>query len=62
MKAALGWLPPRMPEVIPMTRSKAYSAVPVNRVNLEQLTQGRSGLDVIIGADLGQFEILAVPR
>jgi transposase len=49
-------------EVIPMSKSKAYSAVPVNRVLLEPLLQGRQGLEVVVGADIGKFEILAVPR
>ncbi len=45
-----------------MTKSKAYAAVPVNRVLLERLTQGRQDLEVVVGADIGKFEILAVPR
>jgi transposase len=45
-----------------MTKSKAYSAVPVNRVLLELLTQGRAGQDVVVGADIGKFDILTVPR
>jgi len=45
-----------------MSQSKAYSAVPVNRVLLEPLTRGRQGLDVVVGADIGKFDILVVPR
>jgi transposase len=45
-----------------MTKSKAYAAVPVNRVLLETLTQGRAGQEVVIGADIGKFDILTVPR
>src|SRR5437763_12845775 len=45
-----------------MSKSKPYAAVPVNRIALPQLTQGRAGLDVVVGADIGKFEILAVPR
>jgi transposase len=29
---------------------------------LEQLTKGRAGLDLIVGFDIGKFEILAMPR
>src|SRR5262249_2286899 len=42
--------------------SKAYSATPVNRVVLEQLAQGRQGQDLLLGVDVGKYEILAVPR
>lgn len=45
-----------------MSKSKPYAAVPVNRVVLEQLTQGRAGHAVVVGFDIGKFEILAVPR
>lgn len=45
-----------------MSKSKPYSAVAVNQVLLEQLTKGRAGLDVVVGFDIGKFEILAVPR
>ena len=45
-----------------MSKSKPYAALPVNRIVLPQLTQGRAGLDVVVGADIGKFEILAVPR
>jgi transposase len=51
-----------MLEVILMSKSKPYSALAVNRVLLEQLTQGRSGLDLVVGFDIGKFEIRAVPR
>jgi transposase len=45
-----------------MSKSKPYSAVPVNAVAVEQLTWGRAGRDVVVGFDIGKFEILAVPR
>jgi transposase len=45
-----------------MPKSKPYSAVPVNRVVVDQLTRGRAGLDVDVGFDIGKFEILTVPR
>ena len=44
-----------------MSKSRAYSAVPVNRVLVEQLTQGRAGVAVVVGVDIGKFEILSVP-
>jgi transposase len=56
------WLRTREQEVIPMSKSKPYSAVPVNRVVLEQLTRGRAGRDVVVGFDIGKFEVLAMPR
>jgi transposase len=45
-----------------MSKSKPYSAVSVNGVVLESLTQGRAGRDVVVGCDVGKYEILAVPR
>ncbi|MBV8431564.1 MAG: transposase [Solirubrobacterales bacterium] len=45
-----------------MKKSKPYSAVPVNRVVLEQLLRGRDGQEVMVGFDLGQYEALALPR
>ena len=45
-----------------MSKSKPYAALPVNRVLLPQLTLGRAGREVVVGADIGKFEILAVPR
>jgi transposase len=45
-----------------MSKSKAYSAVAVNRVVPEQLLQGRQGQDVVVGIDVGKFHLLAVPR
>jgi transposase len=36
--------------------------VPVKRVVLEQLSRGRAGHPVVVGFDIGKFEILAVPR
>jgi hypothetical protein len=51
-----------VPEVIPLTKGKAYAAVPVHRVLLEALLPGRAGQEVVVGADIGKFDILAVPR
>lgn len=45
-----------------MSRSKAYAAVAVNHVDLQRLTRGRQGHAVMIGVDVGKFDILAVPR
>jgi hypothetical protein len=45
-----------------MNQSKPYAALPVHRIVLSQLTPGRPGLDVVVGCDLGTFEIRAVPR
>src|SRR3954466_3930174 len=45
-----------------MKESKPYAAVPVNRVALEPLTRGRAGCEVVVGFDVGKFEVLAVPR
>src|SRR5262245_38257876 len=45
-----------------MSKSKPYSAVAVNHVLPEALTKGRDGQDVVVGFDVGKFEILAVPR
>jgi hypothetical protein len=45
-----------------MRKSKPYAAVPVNRVLVEQLSKGRAGKEVVVGLDIGKYEILAVPR
>jgi transposase len=45
-----------------MTKRKPYAALPVNHVVFEQLTQGRQGRDVVVGFDIGKFQLLAVPR
>src|SRR3954447_21647132 len=45
-----------------MSKSKAYSAVAVNSVQAERLTEGRQGQEVMVGSDIGKYEILAVPR
>ncbi len=44
-----------------MNKSKPYSALAVNRVSLEVLIRGRVGQDVVVGFDIGKFEILTVP-
>jgi transposase len=51
-----------MLEVIPMRRSKAYASVAVNRVDPQALTSGRQGQAVVVGIDIGKFQIRAVPR
>jgi transposase len=45
-----------------MSKSKAYSAVAVNRVEVEKLKEGRAGQEAVVGGDIGKYEILAVPR
>lgn len=45
-----------------MKKSKPYSALPVNRVSLDVLMRGRAGQDVVVGFDIGKFEILTVLR
>jgi transposase len=45
-----------------MRKSKAYSAVAVNRVVPERVLQGRQGQAVVVGVDVGKFHLLAVPR
>jgi transposase len=45
-----------------MSKSKAYSAVAVNGVEVRRLTEGRGGQEVVAGADIGKYEILVVPR
>jgi transposase len=45
-----------------MSKSKAYSAVAVNRVVPELLLQGRTGQPLVVGVDVGKFHLLAVPR
>jgi transposase len=51
-----------MQKVIPMSKSKPYSAVPVNRVALTPLTEGHDGRDLVVGIDVGKFDLWAVPR
>jgi transposase len=48
-------------EVIPM-KSKVYRTVAVNRVNLDDLFQGRSPALVHVGCDIGKDHIVAVLR
>lgn len=45
-----------------MSKSKPYSAVSVNSVVPESLVRGRAGQDVVVGIDVGKYEMLAVPR
>jgi transposase len=50
-----------LPEVIPM-RSRAYRSVVVNQPNLSALAADRDGQDVVVGFDVGKFDIFAVLR
>jgi transposase len=50
-----------MQEVIPM-RSRAYSSVGVNQVNAPKLSQQRLGQTLIVGMDIGKYQILGVAR
>src|SRR5581483_2596608 len=50
-----------MQEVIPMRR-RAYGAIPVNQVDLDKLLQGRDGVPLILGTDIGKFSLLVVCR
>ena len=43
-------------------RNRAYRAVPVNRLDVPRLLQGRDGVAVTAGIDTGKFELLAVCR
>src|SRR5262249_11145143 len=52
----------REEEVSPVSKSKPYSAVSVNSVLPQQLTEGRPGQALVVGCDIGKFFLLAVPR
>lgn len=43
-------------------KSKAYSASVVNRVDAVKITKGRRGQALVIGTDVGKYEVLAVAR
>jgi transposase len=45
-----------------MSKSKPYAALPVNRIDPESLTHGRDGRDLVVGIDVGKFDLFAVPR
>ena len=45
-----------------MSKSKPYSALSVNHVVLEQLIRGRDAQPVVVGFDVGKFDLFAVPR
>jgi hypothetical protein len=56
------WLPrTRVPEVIPV-KSTAYRGTAVNRVQADQLGQGRDGQAVTVGIDVGKYRLSAVAR
>src|SRR5437764_15003673 len=48
-------------EVIPM-RKKAAAAARVNHVDVAPLLDGRDGLAVTVGIDVGKYDLLAVAR
>jgi transposase len=52
----------RVQEVIPMNKSRAYAAVRVNQLDGSKLAGARPGQDVVIGTDIGKFQILAMCR
>ena len=41
---------------------RAYRATRVNDVNWDQLAQGKDGLDITLGVDVGKFSLWAVCR
>jgi len=43
-------------------KSRAYAASAVNRVDAERLIEGRAGQGLVVGVDVGKYEILAVAR
>lgn len=43
-------------------RKKAYASRRVNDVDLTKLSQGRDGMAVMVGVDVGKYELLAVCR
>src|SRR5262249_28564842 len=42
--------------------SRAYRATRVNDVNWEQLARGKDGVDIILGGDIGKFDVWPVCR
>ena len=43
-------------------RSRAYGSIAVNQVVWEQVVEGRDGLDVVVGLDVGKYQLRAVAR
>ena len=43
-------------------RRRAYGATRVNDVDALRLTQGKEGLAVMVGTDVGKYKLLAVCR
>ena len=41
---------------------RAYRATRVNDVNWDQLAQGKDGLDIALGVDVGKYSLWAVCR
>jgi hypothetical protein len=51
----------RVQEVIPM-RSKAYGALAVNHISAAKLAEAHAGEAVMVGTDIGKFEVRAICR
>src|ERR1700687_4255438 len=45
-----------------MSKSRAYSSVRVNQVDASQLAPERAGQEIMVGVDVGKFEVLAICR
>jgi transposase len=45
-----------------MSKSRAYSSLPVNHVNGAELVRQRIGQDIVVGLDVGKFEVFAICR
>jgi transposase len=43
-------------------RSRAYGSVAVNHVDAQKLTSGREGLELVVGMDIGKYQLMAVGR
>src|SRR3954465_8660801 len=51
-----------MQEVIPVSKSKPYSSVPVKGVDVAALAAGRRGQACVVGVDVAKRELMAVLR
>ena len=52
----------RMQEVIPVSKSKPYSSVPVKGVDVESLAKAHAGQACVLGVDVAKVELMAVLR
>ena len=43
-------------------RSRAYGSVAVNHVDVAKLTSGREGSELVVGMDIGKYQLMAVAR